>query len=47
MVAPTYQPRDPSATVLYQMVGQHLETFLVGTMPIRLKLAAAPMRLKF
>jgi hypothetical protein len=42
MIAPTYQPRDPSATVLYQMVVQHLETFLVGTMPIRLKLAAAP-----
>jgi len=30
MVAPTYQPRDPSATVFYQVVVQHLETFLAG-----------------
>lgn len=30
MVAPTYQPRDPSATVLYQVVAEHLETFLAG-----------------
>ncbi len=28
MVAPTYQPRDPSGTVLYQVVAEHLETFL-------------------
>jgi hypothetical protein len=30
MVAPTYQPRDPSGTVLYQVVAEHLETFLAG-----------------
>ena len=30
MVASTYQPRDPSSTVLYQVVAEHLETFLAG-----------------
>jgi hypothetical protein len=30
MVVPIYQPRDPSSTVLYQMVAEHLETFLSG-----------------
>ena len=27
MVTPTYQPRDPSETVLYQVIAEHLETF--------------------
>lgn len=30
MVAPTYQPRDPSGTILYQVVAEYLETFLAG-----------------
>ncbi len=30
MVAPTYQSRDPSGTVLYQVVAEHLETFLAS-----------------
>jgi hypothetical protein len=30
MVAPTYQPCDPSSTVLYQVVAEHLDTFLAG-----------------
>jgi hypothetical protein len=30
MVAPIYQPRDPSATILYQVVAENLETFLAG-----------------
>ena len=28
MVPPAYQPRDPSGTVLYQVIAEHLETFL-------------------
>ena len=28
MVPPVYQPRDPSNTVLYQVIAEHLETFL-------------------
>lgn len=28
MVTPSYQPRDPSSTVLYRVVAAHLETFL-------------------
>ncbi len=28
VVPPVYQPRDPSATVLYQVIAGHLETFL-------------------
>jgi hypothetical protein len=28
VVTPAYQPRDPSGTVLYQVVASHLETFL-------------------
>jgi len=28
VVPPTYQPRDPSSTVLYQVIAEHLETFL-------------------
>ena len=28
MVTPTYQPRDPSGTILYQVIAEHLETFL-------------------
>jgi hypothetical protein len=28
MVTPAYQPRDPSHTVLYQVIAEHLETFL-------------------
>jgi hypothetical protein len=28
MVTPAYQPRDPSSTVLYQVIADHLETFL-------------------
>ena len=28
MVPPAYQPRDPSSTVLYQVIADHLETFL-------------------
>jgi hypothetical protein len=28
MVTPAYQPRDPSHTVLYQVIADHLETFL-------------------
>jgi hypothetical protein len=28
MVTPAYQPRDPSSTVLYQIIADHLETFL-------------------
>jgi hypothetical protein len=28
MVTPAYQPRDPSNTVLYQVIADHLETFL-------------------
>ena len=28
MVPPVYQPRDPSGTVLYQVIADHLETFL-------------------
>ena len=28
MVPPVYQPRDPSDTVLYQVIADHLETFL-------------------
>jgi Putative transposase/Transposase zinc-binding domain len=28
VVTPVYQPRDPSATVLYRVVANHLETFL-------------------
>ena len=31
MVTPAYQPRDPSETVLYQVIADHLETFL-GTL---------------
>jgi hypothetical protein len=30
MVAPTYQPRAPSATVLYQVVAEYLDTFLAA-----------------
>ena len=30
MVAPTYQPRDPSSTILYQVVAEYLETFLAS-----------------
>jgi hypothetical protein len=30
MVTPTYQPRDPSDTVLYRVIADHLETFLAG-----------------
>jgi hypothetical protein len=26
--AATYEPRDPSCTVLYQVIAEHLETFL-------------------
>ena len=29
MVTPAYQPRDPSGTVLYQVIADHHETFLV------------------
>ena len=28
VVPPAYQPRDPSGTVLYQVIAAHLETFL-------------------
>ncbi len=28
VVTPAYQPRDPSGTVLYQVIAAHLETFL-------------------
>ena len=28
MVTPAYQPRDPSNTVLYQVIADYLETFL-------------------
>ncbi len=28
MVPPVYQPRDPSGTVLYQVIADHLATFL-------------------
>ena len=28
--SPTYIPRDPSQTVLYRVVADHLETFLVS-----------------
>ena len=28
VVSPAYQPRDPSRTVLYQVIADHLETFL-------------------
>jgi Transposase zinc-binding domain len=28
MVPPAYQPRDPGSTVLYQVIADHLETFL-------------------
>jgi Putative transposase/Transposase zinc-binding domain len=28
VVTPTYQPRDPSGTILYQVIAEHLETFL-------------------
>jgi hypothetical protein len=28
VVPPTYQPRDPSGTVLYQVIAEHLEAFL-------------------
>jgi hypothetical protein len=28
MVTPAYQPRDPSSTILYQVIADHLETFL-------------------
>jgi hypothetical protein len=31
VVTPSYQPRDPSGTVLYQVVADHLETFLATT----------------
>ncbi|HEY7711504.1 MAG TPA: transposase zinc-binding domain-containing protein [Candidatus Entotheonella sp.] len=31
VVPPVYQPRDPSSTVLYQVVAEHLETFLATT----------------
>ena len=27
VVTPTYQPRDPSETVLYQVITEHFETF--------------------
>ncbi len=27
---PTYAPRDPSSTVLYQVIAEHLETFLAS-----------------
>jgi hypothetical protein len=27
VVTPTYQPRDPSGTILYQAIAEHLETF--------------------
>jgi hypothetical protein len=27
VVTPTYQPRDPSETLLYQVIAEHLETF--------------------
>jgi hypothetical protein len=30
MVTPAYQPRDPSNTVLYQVIADHLETFLAS-----------------
>ena len=30
MVAPTYQSRDPSSTILYQVVAEYLETFLAS-----------------
>jgi hypothetical protein len=26
----TYEPRDPSSTVLYKVVAEHLETFLTS-----------------
>ncbi len=28
MVTPAYQPREPSETVLYRVIAEHLETFL-------------------
>jgi hypothetical protein len=28
MVTPAYQPRDPSGTVLYQVIADHLEALL-------------------
>jgi hypothetical protein len=28
MVTPAYHPRDPSSTVLYQVIADNLETFL-------------------
>lgn len=28
--SPVYEPRDPSATVLYRVVADHLETFLAS-----------------
>ena len=28
--AATYEPRDPSRTVLYQVIAEHLETFLAA-----------------
>ena len=30
MATPAYQPRDPSCTVLYNVVAEHLATFLAG-----------------
>jgi hypothetical protein len=33
--AATYEPRDPSRTVLYQVIADHLETFLaMGGHPV-------------
>jgi hypothetical protein len=29
-VAATYEPRDPSSTVLYNVIAEHLETFLAS-----------------
>ena len=29
-VVPTYAPRDPSGTVLYHVIAEHLETFLAS-----------------
>jgi hypothetical protein len=30
MTTPTYQPRDPSSTLLYRAIAEHLETFLAS-----------------
>jgi hypothetical protein len=31
----TYEPRDPSRTVLYNVIAEHLETFLASLAPRR------------